>query len=220
MITVREKHRLQALFSGANLDSAHLSINTMLAVKLENKSDRWHGVVVDSERRRIRFRVVVVPSEAPTPVTIDLGTMSPASTFTVSGDAVLLLTVSNSINRYAVRISKFGDTLLDNKMLQRGQFFSLRLFRPGVHELRDRRTGAKCDVTVEYPIPGQALSTSPDAAVLKLRRGTFFPPEIRVAPTRPVTVNVDDGSHITTVLTAITDRIGGSLVTKKLTSRD
>jgi hypothetical protein len=205
------------VFATLELDTDHLTSQITIVVPAQ-KQGRYTGVVTDKDNASKEFSLIVLPSPAEPSVTVNTSenwTGTPIFNV-VSNGYVVVRVADDTTGPRTVRIFNNTDLLFDNQKIGLDHTVVLRLLRPGVHHVTDKKGGGICQVTVTYPPPGTIWPTDPVAVnVIQINPATtqMQPDKVSISPLQPLTFKTQQGTHLVTELLAITDRKGTTFVT-------
>jgi hypothetical protein len=205
------------IFDVKELDTDVLTPQIHLVAQVQTAA-RYRGTVTESDGTVRTFSLAVVPSPAEPSVNLDVSQgWSADPTFTVVEKGFIVVSVLKGSGGQTIKILNDKEGLLDNKSLKKDQIVVLRVLRPGKHILEDKTGGGKCSITIQYPQKSPPPVTTPiDVHVTQIDPTStqIDPSSLTASVSQPLVIHVQDGTHLTTSLQAVTDRVGDRIVTR------
>jgi hypothetical protein len=211
------------IFDTLELDTDAITSQIKFVVPAR-KQGRYRGVVTDKNNASKEFSLIVLPPPAEPSVTVNASenwTGTPtfnvvefdSSMKTNKGYVVVHVGDDDTTGPRQVRIFNDTDLLFDNQKIGLNDKVILRLFRPGVHSVTDKKGNGICEVTVNYPTSG--MPTAPVTVNVNKLNGTtqMQPDKVSISPLQPLIFNTQEGTHLVTDLLAMTNREGSTFVT-------
>lgn len=214
MIDLPDKEYLSRLFSETDLTSDQVDLRTSLLFQVGTRPAHLRGFAVSHIGILHRLRIttsITAPTKA---LSVNLSSQKNSFGMVVATGGYVLISSNSPSDRFRVQLADDGRVFCDESGINAGQHVVFRLLRPGVHEIKDFISGAKCLVEVSYPLGfGQGLKNI-DAASLDLQNLGFQPAMLTVLPSQAIRVGVSKRAKLTTKLIATTDLINGVLLTR------
>jgi hypothetical protein len=213
VIELPQKNFLSSLFSDSALSSDAVELRTSLVFKIDPRAIHLKGSATSSLGASLPLRIEASGFEPITALTVNLHSHDLAQK-SVASNGFLIITSTSPSERFHVQLADNNHIYADKTGIHAGHFVVFRLFRPGVHQIRDAVSGATCHVHVAYPTGAGRAPRSIDAAGVKLKARGFVPSAISVMPSQAIRIEIGQKAKVSTKLIEVTDLLQGEPVTR------